>query len=219
MKRFLFAASLVALLPAVVMAQGTGAPNTKADPKNSSTGRPVEDKSKRLTRDELRACLLLSDANKAEAIAVKDAQTAFLKERADLLAAKEALKKQSDWIDEENRALKVEQGELQKAEEALKEQLPKLDKAAGDAAIEAHKARANRLDARIDALSAGRNKYNAGAKELNAKTDASNAAMREVNARTEAHLAKVEDWKANCSNRSYDEMDEIVIRREMSKKQ
>ena len=218
MKRSLFAAGLVALLPAVSLAQGTAAPDAKAGSKNSSASRPAEDKSRRLTRDELRACMLLSDANKAEAVAVKDAQTTYLKERADLLAAKDKLGKQSDWLDEEGNALKVEQVEIQKAQEALREQLPKMEKPAGDAAIEAHKARAAKFDARVDALNAGRNQYNAGAKELNARSEASNAVLREVNARTEAHLAKVEDWKANCSNRSYDEMDEIVIRREMGKK-
>jgi len=219
MKRFLFAAGLAALLPTVALAQGTAAPDAKASSKNSSASRPAEDKSKRLTRDELRACMLLADGNKAEAIAVKDAQAAYLKERSELLAAKDKLKKQSDWLDEEDRALKVEQVELPKAQEALREQLPKMEKAAGDAAIEAHKARVAKFDARVDALNAGRNQYNASAKELNAKSEASNAVLREVNARTEAHLAKVETWKANCSNRSYDEMDEIVIRRELGKKQ
>jgi len=219
MKRILITAGLAAFLPAVALAQGTAAPDAKANSKNSSASRPAEDKSKRLTRDELRACILLDDANKAEAKAVKDAQAVFLKERGDLVAAKEELKKQSDWLDEEARALKVEQGEVQKAREALEEQLPKMEKPAADAAIEAHKARVAKFDARVGALTSAREKYNAGATSLNAKADASNAAMRQVNARTEAHLAKVDEWKANCSNRSYDEMDEIVIRREMSKKQ
>jgi chromosome segregation ATPase len=219
MKRFLLAASLAALLPAAVLAQSAATPNAKADPKKSGASRPVEDKSRRLTRDELRACMLLSDANKAESIGVRDAQAAYFKERADLLAAKEKLKKQSDWLDEEGNALKAEQGEVLKAQDALKEQLPKLDKAAADAAIEAHKARAAKLDARIDALNAGMKQYNVDAKALNAKGDANNAVMRELNARTEAHLAKVEEWKAGCSNRSYDEMDEAVIRREMGKTQ
>jgi opacity protein-like surface antigen len=101
MKRFLLAASLAALLPAAVLAQSAATPNAKADPKKSGASRPVEDKSRRLTRDELRACMLLSDANKAESIGVRDAQAAYFKERADLLDAKEKLKKQSDWLDEE----------------------------------------------------------------------------------------------------------------------
>jgi len=215
MKRFLIAAGLVAFLPAVALAQGTSAQDAKVGSKNSGASPPAEDKSKRLTRDELRACMLLSDANQAEAVAIKEAQTAYF---ADLLPAKEALRKQRDWINEEGSALKMEQGELQKAQEALKEQLSKMDKAEAEAAIEAHKARANKLNARIDALNAASDRYNAGAKELNARTDPNNPVVRELNARAEAQMAKVEDWKANCSNRSYDEMDEIVIRREMGKK-
>ena len=113
MKRFLIAAGLVAFLPAVALAQGTSAQDAKVGSKNNGASPPAQDKSKRLTRDELRACMLLSDANQAEAVAIKEAQTAYF---ADLLPAKEALRKQRDWINEEGSALKKEQGELQKAQ-------------------------------------------------------------------------------------------------------
>ncbi len=218
MKRFLFAASLAALLPAVVLAQGTAAPDAKAGSRNSSASRPVEDKSRRLTRDELRACMLLSDANEAEGVAIRDAQAAYFKERAELVAANEELKKRSALLSEEGSALKADQDQLLKTNEELKAQLPKMEKPAAEAAIEAYKAKVNKHDARIEALNAGRSGLNASVKELDARIRANNAVMRDVNARTDAHLAKVEDWKENCSNRTYDEMDEAVIRKEMREK-
>lgn len=220
MNRLLLYACIAFALPSLALAQTAADPNTKVDSKDSKASRPAagKPKSKLMTREELRACLLLSDANQAETVAVKDAQAANAKERADLLATKEELTKQGPALSAEATALKAEQTELLKTNEELKAQVPKLPRAEAETKIADYKAKVAEHDARIDAFNARKIKYESAVKEFDAKVGAINATTRELEARIQTHMDKVEDWKKGCANKLYNEDDEIAIRKEMGQK-
>ena len=215
MKRILLCTLFVAALPA--LAQVTTNPNAKVDPKNNKVSRPVVEKPKvkLMTRDELRSCLVLFDQNETEAKEIKAAQAGNLEARASLMKAKEALLKEGSELDASANALKAERAELLKTQDEMKEKLPKMERAAAEAALNDYKARAAAHDVKVDAYNQAKNKYATTAREFDAKIEAHNQSSKELAARTDAHLDKVEDWKADCSNKSYDEADEIAIRKEL----
>jgi chromosome segregation ATPase len=220
MNRLLLFACLTFALPSMVLAQNTANPSAKVESKDNkaSRGAASKPKSKLMTREELRACLVLSDANKAETVAIKDAQAINAKERADLLATKEELTKQGPALSDEATALKAEQAELLKTNEELKAQVPKLPRAEAEAKIADYKAKVAEHDAKIDAFNGRKNKYDSAVKEFDAKVEGINAATRELDARIQNHMDKVEDWKQGCANKLYNEDDETAIRKEMGLK-
>lgn len=215
MKRFLLCTVLAAALP--VLAQTTINPNAKVDPKNNKVSRPVVEKPKQvlLTRDQLRSCLKQSAANNVEAEEVKAAQEAQTKERAELLAAREALNKGVEALNAEAQALKAEREALVKTNEGLKEALAKLSKEEGTKMIADFKARAAALDPRIDAFNAGKTKLEADGKAFDTRIGEHNKATEALRARTDAHLDEVDEWKSKCANKPYDEADEIAVRKEL----
>lgn len=218
MKRILLCTLMLAALPA--LAQVTTNPNAKVDPKNNKVGRPVVEKPKvkLMTRDELRACLLQFDKNEAEAKDIKAAQTSNLEARASLVKAKEDLLKEGNELDASAVALKAERADLVKAQDEIKEKLPKMERAAAEALLNDYKARAAAHDVKVDAYNVSKTKYAATAKDFDAKIETHNQSSKELAARTETHLDSVEDWKTDCSKKSYDEADEIAIRKELGLK-
>lgn len=217
MKRFLLCAVLAATLPALAQ---TANPNAKVDPKNNKVSRPVVEKPKvkLMTRDELRSCMQKFEANNSAAIEIKAAQATHAKERAELVSAKDELNQRGQAIGAEAGQLKAEREAVIKLNETLKEQLPKMEKADAAKALADYQTRAAALDARIDAFNNGKRQYDADAKIFDGKVEAHNKTTEPLRQRTDTHLDQVDEWKAQCSNKPYDEADELAVRKELGLK-
>ncbi|MET0517917.1 MAG: hypothetical protein ABW005_03670 [Burkholderiaceae bacterium] len=215
MKRLLISlATAACVLP--VLAQTNANPAAKVDPKNNKVANPVVEKPKPklMTRAELRACMDLSDANNKEAVEIKKAQADYkassqqlLKEKAELLAADEALSK-------DKAAAQQEQADILKGAEDLKAAGPKMEKAEYEAKVKEHEARVAAFNAKINSLNERIQSGGPKRKDWSDRAEVVNASFKVLEARTEAQLDKVDDWKANCSKKAYDENDEIAIKKE-----
>ncbi|QPF73570.1 hypothetical protein G8A07_11980 [Roseateles sp. DAIF2] len=214
-QRLLLCTLIVAALPA--LAQVATNPNAKVDPKNNKVSRPVVEKPKvkLMTRDELRACLIRFDKNEADAKDIKAAQEANAKERADMLKLKEELTQAGQSLNTGAAELKAEREGLIKSQEGLKEQIAKLERADAEKVLADYKAKAAAHDVKIDAYNQAKNKYAEDAKGFDAKVESHNKNTKDLQARTETHLDEVDDWKNECSKKSYDEADEIAVRKEL----
>lgn len=214
MKRLLLCVALGAALPVLAQTANTAA---KVDPKNNKVSRPVVDKpkAKLMTRDELRSCLQQIDENNQQAEKIKAEQAATSQERSELLTAKEEMVKRAQALNTEAAALKTERDSLLALNESLKTELPKMEKDAAAKAVADYQARAAAMDKRIDAFNTGKTRYDGEGKEFDAKIEAHNKRTESLRQRTDAHLDKVDDWKANCANKPYDEADEAAVRKEL----
>lgn len=215
MKRILLCTLIVAALPA--LAQVSANPNAKVDPKNNKVSRPVVEKPKQklMTRDELRACLIRFDKNETDAKDIKAAQTANAQERAEMIRLKDELTKTGQLISNSANELKAEREALIKSQEGIKEQIAKLERAEAEKVLADYKAKTAAHDERIDAYNKTKAKYAEDAKSFDAKIEAHNNGSKNLQTRAEAHLDEVDDWKAECSNKAYDEADEIAVRKEL----
>ncbi|MFN5048535.1 hypothetical protein [Roseateles sp.] len=215
MKRILLCTLIVAALPA--LAQVSANPNAKVDPKNNKVSRPVVEKPKQklMTRDELRACLVRFDKNETDAKDIKAAQAADAEERAAVLKLKDELTQAGQGLSSNATEIKAERETLIKDQEGLKAQIAKMERADAEKVLNDYKARAAAHDARIEAFNKSKTKYDADAKGFETRIEAYNASSKALQARTEAHLDEVDDWKAECSNKPYDEADEIAVRKEL----
>jgi len=214
MKRILVSLLAAALMP--VFAQSTVNPNAKVDPKNNKVSKPVVEKPKQklMTRDELRNCMNANDANRVEGEAIKAAQAAQTKERAELLKEKDELSKVGDALSARTTELLAERAALLKLNEELKVSLPKAKKEEAEALKKDYDAKAEAHGARIDALNKDKLDYKALSPAFDAKAEAHNQANKALEARAEAYLDKLDEWKAECSNKPYDEADELAIKKE-----
>lgn len=215
MKRILLCTLIAAALPA--LAQVSANPNAKVDPKNNKVSRPVVEKPKQklMTRDELRACLLRFDKNEEQAKVIKADQATNAQERADLVKFKEAVVKEGEALTASANEIKAEREALLKEQEGLKEQMAKLERADAEKLLNDYKARAAAHDVKIEAYNQARVRYGDNAKSFDAKVETHNNGTKDLQTRTEAHLDAVDDWKAECSNKAYDEADEIAVRKEL----
>lgn len=213
MKRILLPLALVIAVSAQAQ---TANPKAKVDPKNNKVSNPVVEKpkAKMMSRDELRACLTQQDDNAKEQEAIKGDQAAYkanaekLKaEKAELEAADAALNKQASET-------KAERDAILKANEELTAEASKLDKAEFKARSEAYQARANAFNPKVEALQAAEASLMAKRKEFSGKVDAFEAQFKAIEDRTEKHYDAQDKWKAECSNKAYDENDEKAIRKE-----
>ena len=215
MKRILLCTLIAAALPA--LAQVTANPNAKVDPKNNKVSRPVVEKPKQklMTRDELRACLLRFEKNESQAKEIKAAQAANTQERSDLTAFKDSVAKEGEALTASAAAIKAEREELLKEQEGLKEKMAKLERAEAEKLLNDYKARAAAHDAKIEAYNQARVRYSENAKSFDTRAEAYNNGSKTLQDRTEAHLDEVDNWKEDCSNKPYDEADEIAVRKEL----
>ena len=215
MKRILLCTLIVAALPA--LAQVSANPGAKVDPKNNKVSRPVVEKPKQklMTREELRACLVRFDKNETEAKDIKAAQAANAQERAEMVKLKDELTLAGQTINTTATELKAEREALIKSQEGIKEQIAKLERAEAEKVLADYKAKAAAHDERIDAYNKAKAKYAEDAKSFDAKVETHNKSSKDLQTRTEAHLDTVDDWKAECSNKPYDEADEIAVRKEL----
>lgn len=220
MKRILLSLALAAALPAVfpVYAQSgaTANPNAKVDPKNNKVGKPVVEKPKvkLMTRDELRSCMDLNDANGKEAQSIKDGQATYKQESTELRNEKDALQKEEEAYTAQVAELKKEREAILKMNEDIKAAAPKMSKEELDAKRKEYEARAAKFDASAGPVIDGGKALEAKRKAFSDKVDKFNASFKVLEDRTEAHLDKTDAWKAECSNKSYDEADEAAIKKE-----
>src|SRR6218665_818277 len=218
MKRLLISLAAVAvMLPAYAQ---TANPKAKVDPKNNKVSRPVVEKPrpKLMTRDELRACMKTQQENEAEAKLIKEEQTAFNADHNALLEAKTAMVKRSEEVSANMTALSKERDEIVQFGENIKTRVEKekLDKDALKKLQDEYMSRAGEMDKKIEAHNKSKDSYVTDSKDFDAKIEAHNKRRDDLAARTDKHLDAADDWKAACGNKSYDELDEIAIKKEMA---
>ena len=94
----------------------------------------------------------------------------------------------------------------------------KMEKDQLKAKQEEYQARANALQPKIDAFNKARNDRVEVNKAFNTRVDAHQKIADDFNEAVEDLNDKRNEWKLKCGNRSYDEADEIAIKKEMNKK-
>lgn len=218
MKRLLISLAAVAvMLPAYAQ---TANPKAKVDPKNNKVSRPVVEKPKPklMTRDELRSCMKTSADNEAEAKLIKEEEGRFNVEHQALIDEKAALVKRGEEVGASMEALKKERDEIVQFGENIKTRVEKekLDKDALKKLQDEYVTRANAMDKKIEAHNQSKDGYVAESKGFDGKIEAHNKRRDELAARVDKHLDATDDWKAACYNKSYDELDELAIKKEMA---
>jgi hypothetical protein len=220
MKRSLLLLAAFALTAA--QAQVTNAPNAKADPKSKQAAAAApaaaKPKEKLMTRDELRACMDQREANDQEAVAINADMKAYKLNSEGLKTEHDRLEAATVSLNARTAAAKAEYDAIVKENEAFKAAAPKMEKADFEA-------KKKELTDRGAAFEAARDKIVADSKQLNAEKDAlgtnidkNNVTFKSLEDRRDAQLDKVDDWKAQCSKKKYDENDEIAINKERAAK-
>lgn len=214
MKRILLPLALVLAVSA--QAQITTNTKAKVDPKNNKVSNPVVEKPKvkLMSRDELRACIDQQDANSKEAEAIKADQAAYKANAESLKAEKVQLEAGEAALGKQVADVKAEKEAILKAHETLTAEAPKLEKAELKARNEAYVARTEAFGKLIDAVKAADAEQGVKRKAFAEKVDALDAQFKAIDDRTEKHLDANDKWKAECSNKPYDENDEKAIRKE-----
>ncbi|MCE4555120.1 hypothetical protein [Pelomonas cellulosilytica] len=214
MKRILLPLALVIAFSA--HAQVANNPKAKVDPKNNKVANPVVEKpkAKLMSRDELRACMDRQEANAKEAEAIKGEQAAYktsaeqLKaEKAEVEAGEAALAKQVTEVRAEKDAILAEHA-------ALTAEAPKLSKNDFKARSDAYQARTTAFNAQFETVKAADVAQGAKRKAFGDKVDALDAQFKAIEERQEKYFDANDKWKAECSNKPYDENDEKAIRKE-----
>lgn len=214
MKRILLPLALVLAVSA--QAQITNNPGAKVDPKNNKVANPVVEKPKPklMTRDQLRACMDQQDANGKEAEAIKADQASYKANAEKLKAEKVTLEAGEAALGKQVTDVKAEKEAILKAHEALTAEAPKLSKEDLKARNEAYTARTTAFGGMVDAVKAADAEQGVKRKAFSEKVDALDAQFKGIEDRTEKHFDANDKWKAECSNKAYDENDEKAIRKE-----
>lgn len=211
----LFAATAFAASSAA-HAQAT---TVKVDPKNNKVGKPVVDKPKvkLLTRDELRTCLVQDRELTAEANDIKVAEAQIVSDRNALKAQRAADDARDAEMTQQTPQLKLDIEALTKFANEFQADT-KLDKAALKLKQDEYAARSATLQARIDTHNKSLQDMRQARAAYNARAEAFTAALDAHNVRVEKHLDKYDAKDQLCKNKSYDEADEIAIKKEMAAK-
>jgi hypothetical protein len=214
MKRILF--PLVLVIAVSAQAQITTNTKAKVDPKNNKVSNPVVEKpkAKLMSREELRACIDQQDANSKEAEAIKAEQASYKANAEKLKAEKATLEAGEAALGKQVADVKAEREAIMKTHETLTAEAPKLSKEDLKARNEAYQARANAFGPMVDAVKAADAEQATKRKAFSDKVDALEAQFKAIEDRTEKHFDANDKWKAECSNKAYDENDEKAIRKE-----
>ena len=214
MKRILLPLALVFAVAA--QAQVINNPKAKVDPKNNKVSNPVVEKPKPklMSRDELRACIDLQEANNKEALAVKAEQSEFEANEAKIKAEKVTLDAGEAALGKQVTEVKAERDAILAAHAALTAEAPKLSKADLKARNDAYTARTTAFNAMFEAAKAAEVEQSAKRKAFNEKIDARDALFKAVKEREEKYFDADDKWKAECQNKAYDENDEKAIRKQ-----
>lgn len=204
----------------LAMAQSTVNPNAKVDPKNNKVSRPVVDKPKPklMSREDLRACMISNDELDAENAALKQKDAEVRAERDAVKASKAEQEKAEAELQARGETLKNDIAAIKAFGAEIEGGAAKMEKAELKAKQEEYASRANALQPRIDAFNKERNDRVEANKAFNARVEAHTKALDDFNERVEVLTEKRMEWKNKCANRSYDEADEIAIRKELGKK-
>ncbi|MCV2420715.1 hypothetical protein [Paucibacter sp. DJ2R-2] len=217
MKRLLISLAAAALMPAFAQ---TANPGAKVDPKNNKVGKPVVEKpkAKLLSRDQLRSCIEMSEANSLEADAVKADQNTYKDTASALKAERDALQKADEAAGVALAEMKAEREGILKEFENIKAYAdnkdPRPDPEVLAARNKAYQERAKAFDTRVNSINENNAKSNEARKAFGVKVDALNASFKALEERQENHLDKVDTWKQECGNKQYDEEDEKAIKKE-----
>jgi len=217
MKRLLISLAAAALMPAFAQ---TANPGAKVDPKNNKVGKPVVEKpkAKLLSRDQLRSCIEMSEANSLEADAVKVDQNTYKDTASALKAERDALQKADEAAGVALAEMKAEREGILKEFENIKAYAdnkdPRPDPEVLAARNKAYQERAKAFDTRVNSINENNAKSNEARKAFGVKVDALNASFKALEERQENHLDKVDTWKQECGNKQYDEEDEKAIKKE-----
>jgi len=217
MKRLLISLAAAALMPAFAQ---TANPGAKVDPKNNKVGKPVVEKpkAKLLSRDQLRSCIEMSEANGIEAEAVKADQNSYKDTASALKAERDALQKADEAAGVALAEMKAEREGILKEFENIKAYAenkdPRPDPEVLAARNKAYQERAKAFDTRVNSINENNAKSNEARKAFGTKVDALNASFKALEERQENHLDKVDTWKQECGNKQYDEEDEKAIKKE-----
>lgn len=214
MKRILLPLALVIAVSA--QAQITNNPKAKVDPKNNKVSNPVVEKPKPklMTRDELRACIDQQEANNKEAEAIKADQASYKANADKLRAEKASLEEGEAALGKQVTEVKAEKEAILKAHETLTAEAPKLSKEELKARNEAYTARTTAFGTMVDAVKAADAEQGAKRKAFAEKVDALEAQFKAIDERQEKYFDASDKWKAECSNKAYDENDEKAVRKE-----
>jgi DNA repair exonuclease SbcCD ATPase subunit len=226
-------AALVALALAwpLAHAQSPSKPPAAGATKTFGAGKPG---GKLLTRDELRACMALQKQMQTQASDLEAQKAPLQQEKVALQQAGDALAADREALERNRQATaapfqakadahgqRIEAFNKKSAELAALEKqgsLGKSEKLRGQLETEQSELRKNEeaLRAEMDAL----NKTNAdAASAMNARVAEHEQKVRAWNQRNDALTASIEShrtsddrWASQCSDRRYDELDEIAIR-------
>ncbi|MEO3692387.1 hypothetical protein [Roseateles paludis] len=224
MKRTLLSISLLLSFAVSAQAQTTAKPKAEAKPAAAKAApapaaaatpaAPAKPKAKLLTRDELRSCLAMQDANQAEAAAIKAEQAGFKKtetelkaERAEVEAGEAELIKQADGV-------KLDRDAIIKDRDDIQANGSKMDKATQKARMEAFEKKRLDFDAAVTKLKEVDEKQRAKRKAFGDKVDALEAQFAAIDKRTEAHYDANDKWKTQCMGKDYDERDMKALEKE-----
>ena len=170
-----------------------------------------------LTIDQLRRCMKLKEDSAAEGVAVEGENTAVELERAKIVEDRTALQKLVADRDLEAKAIVAEQAAIVANAKEFEKPVDKSEMAALNEKRIRHNGMVEANKTRVDDFNASRNVLNATSSQLDQRIAASNARLKAVGARVDEHNYNLEDWKADCMNRPYDEADEATILKERGK--
>lgn len=214
MKRILLPLALVFAVSA--QAQITTNTKAKVDPKNNKVSNPVVEKPKPklMSRDQLRACIDQQENNSKEAEAIRAEQASYKAGAERLKAEKATLEAGEAELAKQVADVKAERDGILKAHETLTAEATKLSKEDLKARNEAYQARTAAFGPLVDAVKAADAEQGVKRKAFGEKVDALEAQYKAIEERTEKHFDANDKWKAECSNKDYDENDEKAIRKE-----
>jgi predicted nucleic acid-binding Zn-ribbon protein len=175
-------------------------------------------KGKLMTRDELRACMTSNQQNEETAAELDKKKAVVLKERDELKASKAESDKFETDMQAQSTALKAEIDGVKAFGAEIEAGAAKMEKAELKAKQEEYQARANALQPKIDAFNKARNDRVELNKSFNVRVEAHQKIADEFNEAVEDLNDKRNEWKFKCASRSYDEADEIAIKKEQNKK-
>ncbi len=200
---------------ALAQTSTTAKPDAKAPAK---TSRPAEakPKGKLLTRDELRACMMKNQALEDENVALKAKEKEVVAERDALKAFKAEQDQAEKDLNARGNQLKADIEAIKAFGAEIEAGAAKMEKAELKAKQEDYTARANALQPRIDAFNKERNERVEKYKGFNDRLDAQTKALDDFNERVETMNEDRAAWRKSCADKSYDEADEIAIKKEMA---
>jgi hypothetical protein len=207
MKRILLPLTLVLAVSA--QAQVTNNPKAKVDPKNNKVSNPVVEKPKPklMSREQLRKCIDMDDANAQAGENLKKEQNDYTSTAEQLKAEKAQLDQEEATLLKQDADLKAERDAIMKMNEELVAAAPKLDKKEFEARNTAYKARADAFGTSIEARNVSAKAFLPKRKVFGEKVDALDAKFKAIDESRDALLDAKDLYKAECLNKAYDEND------------